>query len=409
MDRYSGDDNRPSFLKTLVRISVISVLTTITLSWLFISATSMLSFRQYADKNLQLLAYTVSHSLEAAVVFHDGNAAMNTLLELGKQGQFSSAQVTDSKGNELAYWSQREDGKQSMDLLGKEVSRWFFPKPVEQAILHNGVKVGCIILTGEYSTVTGFLYRSLIALTFCLLIASAVALGITRHLHRGLVTALKSITGVVHDIRTTRNFSRRVPSSKINELHVFGEDFNSLLHELEKWHLREIQERESLLKRALHDPLTGLANRSAFHSTLSTILNDRSRKNNTALLFMDGDNFKSINDTWGHLAGDLVLISIADRLRQSADQSHLVCRLGGDEFAMILEDISSDDEVRLIIDIINQKMLEPIKLNDDDTLLVTLSIGWAVACQATTVEMLMEMADRSMYQEKQRQHPRVVQ
>lgn len=109
MDKSVPELSRPSFRKTLVRISVISVVTTMTVAWLFISATSMLSFRQYADKNLQLLAYTVSHSLEAAVVFRDGNAAMDTLRELGKQGQFSSATVADSNGRMLAHWGQEED------------------------------------------------------------------------------------------------------------------------------------------------------------------------------------------------------------------------------------------------------------------------------------------------------------
>ncbi|WP_206404685.1 CHASE sensor domain-containing protein [Erwinia billingiae] len=278
MDRYSGDDNRPSFLKILVRISVISVLVSMTISWLFISATSMFSFRQYADKNLQLLAYTISHSLEAAVVFHDGNAAKNTLSELGKQGQFSSARVTDTAGNELAYWLPPDGNDRAEDPLGRIISSWLFPKPVEQYVLHNGLKVGNIILTGESSTVTGFVYRSLFVLTICLLIASTAALLITRHLHRGLVSALKNITGVVHDIRTTRNFSRRVPLSKINELHVFGEDFNSLISELEKWQFLEKQERESLLKRALRDPLTGLANRRAFNATLESVFNDAARK-----------------------------------------------------------------------------------------------------------------------------------
>lgn len=400
MDRYSGDDNRPSFLKILVRISVISVLVSMTISWLFISATSMLSFRQYADRNLQLLAYTVSHSLEAAVVFHDGNAAKNTLSELGKQGQFSFARVTDAEGNELAYWSPPDVNDQAKDPLGKIVSSWLFPKPVKQVILHNGLRVGNITLTGESSTVTGFVYRSLYVLTICLLIASAAALMITRHLHRGLVSALKSITGVVHDIRTTRNFSRRAPASKINELHVFGEDFNSLIGELEKWHLREKQERDSLLKRALRDPLTGLANRRAFDSTLDSVFKDTSRKKNTALLFMDGDNFKNVNDKLGHAAGDEVLVSIAARLGQIAGQSHLVCRFGGDEFAMVLEGISTDHGLLSIIEAVNQKMLEPIYLSDGENITVTLSIGWAVASKARNPQELMEMADRRMYDKK---------
>ncbi|MGR2857823.1 diguanylate cyclase DgcN [Erwinia rhapontici] len=406
MDKSSADYNRASFRNALLRISVISVVTTMTVAWLFISATSMLSFRQYADKNLQLLAYTVSHSLEAAVVFRDGNAAMDTLNELGKQGQFSSAVVTDIKGNELAHWGEGNEHEMNTDPLARAVSGWLFPKPVQQPILHNGVKVGNITLTGEDATVTDFVYRSLSVLTICLLLASLVALLFTRHLFSGLIAALRSMTGVVHDIRATRNFSRRVPPSKINELHVFGEDFNSLLIEIEKWQLREQQERDSLLKRALHDPLTGLANRAAFRSALDSVLSDSARKTHTALLFMDGDNFKGINDTWGHAAGDEVLMAIAQRLSDCAANTHLVCRFGGDEFAMILENVSHDNEVQAVIDAINLRMAEPIDLQGGESVVMTLSIGRAVASQAATAEGVMEAADRSMYLEKQQHHQR---
>ncbi|MEN5018721.1 diguanylate cyclase DgcN [Erwinia sp. Eh17-17] len=406
MDKSVPELSRPSFRKTLVRISVISVVTTMTVAWLFISATSMLSFRQYADKNLQLLAYTVSHSLEAAVVFRDGNAAMDTLRELGKQGQFSSATVADSNGRMLAHWGQEEDRSLRADPLARLVSGWLFPKPVQQPILHNGVVIGSVTLTGEDATVTGFVWRSLTVLTICLLLASVVALLFTRHLFSGLIAALRNITGVVHDIRATRNFSRRVPPSRIEELHVFGEDFNSLLTEIEKWQLREQQEKASLLKRALHDPLTGLANRAAFRSALESVLSDSTRKTHTALLFMDGDNFKGINDTWGHAAGDEVLLAIAGRLKECAGNTHLVCRFGGDEFAMILEEVSHDDEVQAVIDAINLRMTEPICLSAGDDVMMTLSIGRAVASQAATVEGIMETADRSMYLEKQQHHQR---
>ncbi|QGU86547.1 diguanylate cyclase DgcN [Erwinia sorbitola] len=408
MDKPSADYSRPSFRKALVRISVISVVTTMTVAWLFISATSMLSFRQYADKNLQLMAHTVSYSLEAAVVFRDGNAAMETLKELGKQGQFSSAVVTDIRGNELVRWGQDDDSLLHKDPLGGMVSGWLFPQPVEQPILHNGERIGTVTLIGEDATVTDFVYRSLGVLTICLLLASLVALLFTRHLLRRLIAALKNITGVVHDIRATRDFSRRVPPSQINELHLFGEDFNSLLTEIEKWQQREQQERASLLKRALHDPLTGLANRAAFRSALESVLSDSTRKTHTALLFMDGDNFKEINDTWGHAAGDEVLLAIAGRLSDCAGNTHLVCRFGGDEFAMILENISHDDEIQAVIDDINRRMAEPIHLQGGERVVMTLSIGRAIVSQAATVEGVMEAADRSMYLEKQQHHQRAV-
>ncbi|WP_206404684.1 diguanylate cyclase domain-containing protein [Erwinia billingiae] len=115
---------------------------------------------------------------------------------------------------------------------------------------------------------------------------------------------------------------------------------------------------------------------------------------------MDGDNFKSVNDTLGHAAGDEVLVGIAERLSQIAGQSHMVCRFGGDEFAMILEDISTDYGLLAVIEAVDQKMLEPIYLHNGDNIIVTLSTGWALASKAGNAQELMELADRSMYNEK---------
>ena len=81
---------------------------------------------------------------------------------------------------------------------------------------------------------------------------------------------------------------------RIEEFHQFGEDFNSLLDEMEEWQLLQAKNAQ-LLRTAMHDPLT--ANRAAFRSSIAALMHDASAKTNTALLFLDGDNFKFINDT----------------------------------------------------------------------------------------------------------------
>ncbi|MGS9097482.1 diguanylate cyclase DgcN, partial [Salmonella enterica subsp. enterica serovar Infantis] len=77
-----------------------------------------------------------------------------------------------------------------------------------------------------------FIWLSLAVLTGCILLASGIALLLTRYLHKGVVDALQNITEVVHDVRTNRNFSRGVPDERIAEFHLFAQDFNSLLDEM---------------------------------------------------------------------------------------------------------------------------------------------------------------------------------
>ncbi|WP_395490352.1 diguanylate cyclase DgcN [Cedecea davisae] len=401
MNKDLTTSSRPTFKGTLRRISVISVVIAMLIVWLLLSVASMLTLRQYAQKNLELLAVTVSHSLEAAVVFRDGAAANETLTVLGKQGQFTAAKVVDAEGKELTHWQMEKSTQR--DMVGGLVTRWLYPHPIKQPILHNGKIIGEMRLIGADATVTLFVWLSLAVLTACTLLASAIALGISRHLHRDIDVALQNITDVVHDVRSNRNFSRRVPPERIEEFHLFAQDFNSLLDEMEEWQRQLQLKNASLQKTALQDPLTGLANRAAFRNALDKLIEDADSLHNTALLFMDGDNFKFINDTWGHAAGDAVLIEVAKRLLTFASTRHLAFRLGGDEFAMLLHAVDSDAQASTVLNQLKEVVEQPILLPGNHWITMTLSVGVALAKNIHSAENLMETADRNMYIQKHKQ------
>lgn len=389
---------RPTFKRTLRRISMISVVITMIIAWLLLSVSSMLTLKQYAQNNLRLLSVSISHTLEAAMVFRDGPAAYDTLAALGAQGQFASAQVADNTGEIIADWSGTADNDR--DVMGGLVSKWVFPTPVVQQIYHNGSVLGEIRLTAMDNIITHFVWTSLGVLTACLILASCISLLITRYLHKGMVNALNNITEVAHDVQTNRNFSRRVSAERIEEFHRFGQDFNTLLDEMETWQTQLQRKNASLLISATHDPLTGLPNRTAFRQAVEIMMNDRSRKIDAALLFMDGDNFKQINDTWGHTAGDRVLIEAAQRLRNFSGETHCAYRLGGDEFAILLTGVHSTDELLMCIADLRQALLPPILLNNGETTVLSMSIGYALAKCTATPEALMEIADKNMYHDK---------
>lgn len=340
----------------------------------------------------------MSHSLEASLVFNDPQAANETLATLGKQGQFAVAEVLNVHKKRFAYWSWNPED--NTDTLGTLISRWLFPTPVSQPVMHNGNAIGEIRLTARDSLISHFIWMSFAVLTGCILFASVVALTITRSLHQGMVAAMQNITDVVHDVRSNRNFSRRVKEGKIEEFHRFGEDFNSLLDEMEEWQLKLQAKNAQLLRTAMHDPLTGLANRAAFRNSIAALMNDTSAKMNSALLFLDGDNFKFINDTWGHAAGDCVLIEVASRMVEFGEKRHQSYRLGGDEFAMILYGVHSETDVQHICAALAQQFIRPFDLHNGHTASMSLSIGFALAWENASVEALLERADRNMYQVK---------
>ena len=158
---------------------------------------------------------------------------------------------------------------------------------------------------------------------------------------------------------------------------------------------RAAQEMEHLAK---HDNLTGLPNRSLFMDRLSHALALAEREEKlVALLFVDLDGFKNVNDRFGHAAGDELLRAVAERLLESVRRSDTVARLGGDEFSLILERILHVDSVGAIAQKIVDRMSEPFPLASGEVS-VSASIGITICpFDAKTVKELMIDADRAMY------------
>jgi diguanylate cyclase (GGDEF)-like protein/PAS domain S-box-containing protein len=179
-------------------------------------------------------------------------------------------------------------------------------------------------------------------------------------------------------IYTGRDISRRVAAEKALE---------ASLMELERL--------------ARVDALTGLANRRQLDERLSVALGRLHRHGvPVALMFLDVDHFKRINDTWGHAAGDKVLCSFADRLQRCVRSIDLVARLGGDEFVVVVEDatlpVAAEAIARKLID----EMHHSIDV-DGTALVVTTSIGIAYAVAPTETTALLAAADAALYAAKQ--------
>lgn len=152
---------------------------------------------------------------------------------------------------------------------------------------------------------------------------------------------------------------------------------------------------------ALFDALTGLANRRLFIERLhQSVLNARRHKKITALLFLDLDQFKRINDTLGHQAGDQLLLCIADRLQTCVRPQDTVARLGGDEFTILLNDISEIESIQSIAKNILSTLKEPIKLGKHE-IIVSTSIGITLSPNdSIDGDTLMKNADLALYMAK---------
>ena len=170
--------------------------------------------------------------------------------------------------------------------------------------------------------------------------------------------------------------------------------------------LRDITERKGLeqrlMQQALHDPLTGLPNRTLFMNRLErSLARGRRRESRVAVLFMDLDNFKFVNDSLGHAAGDLLLVAVSKRVQPCLRSEDTIARLGGDEFAILIEDVKYTSEPAYVAERIVEELQAPFTLGGQ-LVVITPSIGIAIGDSSQDPpEHLLREADLAMYRAKE--------
>jgi len=159
---------------------------------------------------------------------------------------------------------------------------------------------------------------------------------------------------------------------------------------------------EELIQRANYDMLTGLANRALFESRLALALSRSKRHGGgIAVLFLDLDGFKLVNDTYGHMVGDRLLIEVGTRLRQSVRAHDVAARFGGDEFALLIENIDESGSSKIVAEKILQSLVAPIDIHGREVK-VGVSIGVVETAPGETenIKDILRQADAAMYTAK---------
>ncbi|MEZ4483428.1 MAG: EAL domain-containing protein [Syntrophotaleaceae bacterium] len=200
-----------------------------------------------------------------------------------------------------------------------------------------------------------------------------------------------------------RNYKRRVKMERHDELGSLIDDFNEMLVQIEMrdQELRSKQKRLDYL--AHHDTLTDLPNRLLFHDRLHHAIAKASRmRQKLALLFLDLDRFKNINDSLGHEMGDRVLQHVANRLLSIIRVSDTLARLGGDEFVIALEQDTDSRDISIVAQKIIDTLSSAFHINRNE-LYITTSIGISLyPANGETTESLMKAADVAMYRAKEK-------
>ncbi|AMB81196.1 MULTISPECIES: diguanylate cyclase domain-containing protein [Pseudomonas] len=400
MSLFKAPEQRRSLRSVLRRGHLGVALVAVILASASMTLLGVLALKVYADHNLHLIARSINYTVEAAVVFDDQVAATEALDMIASTEAVAEAEVYTANGELLAHWRRPETGLLSkVEML---LADSLLQQPIKVPIEHQGREVGVVVVSGHGANMLRFLLSGLLGVLLCTALSAWSALYLSRRLLGGITGPLQQLAEVAHAARIDRAFDRRVPPAHIAELDSLGNDFNALLDELESWQSHLQNENQSLAHQASHDSLTNLPNRAYFAARLALTLRTLNKPGDkVAVLFLDSDRFKDINDTHGHAAGDAVLVAVATRIRAQLRENDVVARLGGDEFAISLTPLHRIEDAQRIADKIIASMLEPIRLPDDSHVVTSLSIGIAVYPEhGATPDTLLCAADSAMYQAK---------
>ena len=359
--------------------------------------------RAYTAQNLELVARSASYTVEAALVFDDRSAASESITWLAQHHKIASARVLDAQGREFAVWRR---SPHQIDALGQQLLRQLIAQPIRSTVMHDGLAVGTIEIEGMGDDLMRYLTFSVGMAVGCFVLSAAFAHAYARRSGRAIVAPLARLAATADAVRNQRLFFKRVEAADILELDQLGTDFNALLDELEAWQSQVQRETESLSRQAQHDPLTGLLNRAGFDQRLASVLAAAQAQNEqAALLFLDGNGFKGINDRYGHGVGDQMLRAVADRLRMVVRDSDAVARVGGDEFAVLLGPLHDALHAGVVAGHIADAFRTPLALTGAPPLSITLAVGIATyPTDGSNPATLLKAADAAMYVAKRQGH-----
>lgn len=399
--RSTSKGTSPRLLShALLRAHVISILVAVCCVGTALTIAGLVQLHGTVTRNLELVARAMAFSAEAAVVFHDAPATEMEIERIAATEDVENVVVTDEHKQVLASWSKKR-------LDGSHVPHWLLNRgllneTVRLPVFSNGRLVGAIQVKDSPDTMWGFLVTGCMWILVCVAASLLLTVYLTRRTFRLIMDPLHALTEVTRRVRTIRSFGERVPQSGIVELNDLANDFNSLLGELDRWEAGVQGENRALAHRAAHDGLTGLPNRMAFEDRLEQAMQRAQADSRCfAVLFIDSDDFKSINDRFGHAAGDAVLVEVAGRISAQLRAGDIVARLGGDEFVVLLDPVKDREGAERVAAAIIAAMTEPVALEAGPTIVTSVSVGTAIyPHDAAEVAGLLRHADSAMYVHK---------
>ncbi|MFW1858621.1 diguanylate cyclase domain-containing protein [Acinetobacter defluvii] len=361
---------------------------------------SVFTMESFAKQNLQLISRTISERIQPALVFQDKSALSQILHEYTQQHSVRLIEVYNVQNQKISESIKNVDHYSALQNLFDHI---FLRDAIHVAVSHNGNYVGKMILYGSSNEIMMFIIKIFIGLGVGMLFMTLALWWSINLTYRHIMQSMMPIVQIAQLVSTQSAYNLRFPNNDIQEFNHLNSVFNQLLEEIQSWHTHLQNENQQLSYQVQHDHLTGLPNRNYFYQVLVNSFNSTSEKQQIALLFIDTNHFKTINDQYGHQAGDAVLKEMAHRLQKNIRQDDFVARLSGDEFAIILNSIQQIEHLVSIAENLVKSSEKPLLYNNQ-SIYFSFSLGIALSNQAMSPEDLISQADQAMYKAKSLTH-----
>lgn len=367
--------------------------------------------RQSLRQQLVAQADMIGANASAALLFDDRRAADEVLWIAAGAPELLHAEILSPTGATVSSFRRESvtptGFEETLRRLGLELEL-----SVERQILHNRKVEGKILLTWDLYPGYLNLGRQALADLAILFLAVNVATWFGVRLQRKLIRPILSLSDLAENVALQQDYGRRAPKFADDEVGQLTDRFNEMLARIQERdaHLENlVRERtielteanKQLTHQAYFDGLTGLPNRHLFQDRVQQALAHAERYGKkVAVCFMDLDNFKHINDVFGHETGDKVLRQVADRIRHCLRESDSVARIGGDEFMFLFTELETPEAAGRVAEKILDSLHPPVHL-DAQVFGIRASFGISIfPDDGRDPATLKKNADMAMYHAK---------
>jgi len=383
---------------------ILITMSTIMLGLLFVTVALVIYDRMETRTDLlsemQVLTRVTAQRSAAALAFLNTNEAKQNLQSLGLQKNVDLTCLYDRTGSVFSAESfpSEDNASRHCPEATPDSASWYSKTHLHvfQKIERKGQIQGILYVRTNLKGFAERIQRFVVFSSISVCIVGLIGFLIISRLQRLLSQPLKNLSDIAIKVSSEKDYSQRAEYQSEDEIGKLVTSFNVMMRAIET-------AEEELKNLAYKDALTGLHNRRFFMNYLDTNLKNLSRTDEqVALLLIDLDGFKAVNDSLGHEAGDAVLIAVSDRLKEELREGDLPARLGGDEFIIMMP--NADDVwnisafAKRLIGIIEK----PIDF-EGETCFVSASIGIAIApLDGKDAHTLFKNADESMFEVKEK-------